>query len=288
MSAFLENDYIEVDVDLGGGVLWQLANRGGCQMMSYCIETPDDRLIVIDGGMMYSPDGQFLYDCLMRRGGKVDMWIITHAHEDHFGALSWMLQNIESFALEIDALYFTCPPPEWVKSRNEGNSFEELTAFLASLSKHGIGTKPFQTATTLICGGVSIEVLADGVQYERFDNINDTSAVLRVKFPNRDVLFLGDLGVEGGKLLLREIPEEKVRCDIVQMAHHGQNGVDRDFYTVVQPKICLYTAPIWLWDNDSGAGKDSGPWNTLKTRQWMQELGVELECPIAYGDYCFR
>lgn len=32
--------------------------------------------------------------------------------------------------------------------------------------------------------------------------------------------------------------------------------------------------PDWLWDNDSGAGKGSGPWKTLETRSWMEELGV--------------
>ena len=73
----------------------------------------------------------------------------------------------------------------------------------------------------------------------------------------------------------------------MQMAHHGQDGVDRDFYNIVKPKICLYTAPLWLWDNNSGGGKGSGPWKTLETRRWMEELGAEQSCPNAFGDYLF-
>lgn len=48
---------------------------------------------------------------------------------------------------------------------------------------------------------------------------------------------------EGGKDLPAGCDNSKLRCDIVRMAHHGQDGVDHSFYNVVQPKICLYMAP---------------------------------------------
>ena len=110
---------------------------------------------------------------------------------------------------------------------------------------------------------------------------------IAVYFPKRKVLFLGDLDVEGGKNLLSVCPHEKLRQDIVQMAHHGQNGADKEFYTHVMPKICLYCAPDWLWENDNGGGRDSGPWKTLETRAWMEELGALASFPHAYGDYLF-
>ena len=39
-----------VYVGLGGGCLWQLANREHPQTMSYILDTPDGKTIVIDGG----------------------------------------------------------------------------------------------------------------------------------------------------------------------------------------------------------------------------------------------
>ena len=90
----------------------------------------------------------------------------------------------------------------------------------------------------------------------------------------RTVLFVGDLGVEAGEALLRELPPEDIRAEVVQMAHHGQQGVTKAFYEAVAPRVCLWPTPDWLWDNDSGAGKGSGPWKTLETRSWMEELGV--------------
>lgn len=90
---------------------------------------------------------------------------------------------------------------------------------------------------------------------------------------------------EGGKDLPAGCDNSKLRCDIVRMAHHVQDGVDRSFYNVVQPKICLYTTPEWLWNNDSGSGMNSGPWKTLETRRRMRELGAQQSFPHAFGDY---
>lgn len=60
-----------------------------------------------------------------------------------------------------------------------------------------------------------------------------------------------------------------------QMSHHGHSGVSEAFYRPVAPKICLDTAPDWLWDNDQGDGLGSGPWKTMVTRGWMEKPGIE-------------
>ena len=117
--------------------------------------------------------------------------------------------------------------------------------------------------------------------------MNDSSIAIIAHFPRRDVLFLSDLEPAGGCDLISQCGEKKLRCDIVQMAHHGQNALQNDFYKLVQPKICLYTAPDWLWDNDPGTGFDTGIWKTVETRSWMRQLGVQASFPIAFGDYLF-
>jgi hypothetical protein len=59
------------------------------------------------------------------------------------------------------------------------------------------------------------------------------------------------------------------------MAHHGQFGVSREFYEYIKPRRCIWPSPQWLWDNDAGDGFDTGPWATVRTREWMDELGVK-------------
>jgi hypothetical protein len=62
----------------------------------------------------------------------------------------------------------------------------------------------------------------------------------------------------------------------VQMAHHGQAGVSREFYAAVQPRFAFWPTPLWLWDNNFGLrGPNTGTWKTLTVREWMKELGVE-------------
>ena len=275
----------KIDAGLGGGSVLQYANRDPWQSMGYLIKTPSGKTVVIDGGRLEGKDAMHLYSLLKGEGSCVDLWLMTHAHEDHFGALSWLMGNLCEFDIEIKDLRFNFPPLEWTKTVEDGTTFKPLSEFLSRLDSKGIAHKDFKTGDVLECGGLFVEVVFDGSGYEKRDNINDTSAIFRVKFPKNDVLFLGDLGWDAGDDLLRTIPHEKLRCDIVQMAHHGQNGVRRSFYEVVRPKIALYTAPGWLWENDSGAGRGSGPWKTLETRKWMDELGVEISCPHAYGDY---
>lgn len=85
---------------------------------------------------------------------------------------------------------------------------------------------------------------------------------------------LGDLGVEGGNELMSDCSLVDLQTDYMQMAHHGQCGVSKEFYDYIKPKKCIWPTPKWLWDNDNGGGINSGPWQTLKTRQWMEDLGV--------------
>ena len=94
---------------------------------------------------------------------------------------------------------------------------------------------------------------------------NDTSSFL----------ILGDLGTDGGAEVMRNCDLADLQTEYTQMAHHGQNGVTKDFYEYIKPKKCLWPTPGWLWDNNKdGNGYNTGPWNTLLTRAWMDELGV--------------
>lgn len=281
-----------VYLGLGGGSLLQLANREHPQTMSYILDTPDGKTIVIDGGWYGERyeglEAQDMYRLLSERGKRVDLWLITHAHIDHFGALRYLLKNVQPFDLDIRDLRFDFPPTEWIQGVENGSSFEPVCDFLSRVADAKIPVTKLTAGDVIGVGGITIEVLCDARNYAKYNSINDTSCALRVHFPKRDVLFLGDLGQERAANLLHECAHEKLRCDIVQMAHHGQNGADRAFYEVVQPKICLYTAPNWLWDNNAGNGFNTGPWKTVVTRGWMEELGVQVSLPHAYGDYLLK
>ena len=78
----------------------------------------------------------------------------------------------------------------------------------------------------------------------------------------------------------------RLKHDIVFLAHHGQNGVAKEFYAAVKPEVAIWPTPTWLWDNNNGGGLGSGPWLTNFVKCWMQELGVKKNY-LLVKDYLF-
>ncbi len=68
------------------------------------------------------------------------------------------------------------------------------------------------------------------------------------------LLFLGDLGREGGDKLLNGPYPKELNCDYLQVARHGQNGVRKDFYRSIKFRACLWSSPSWVYNNDAGEG----------------------------------
>lgn len=270
-----------LDVDLGGGSVLQYANRDPYQMMGYLLKTPEGKTIVIDGGRQEGADAAYLHELILKEGGRVDLWLITHAHDDHFSALSCILRDMDALDFEIGDMRLCFPPLEWLKTVENGQPYAPAVEFLEGLQKHGVSFGQLHRGDVIACGGLTIDVMHDCENYANYNCVNDTGAVLRVHYPHRDVLFLADIEVPAALELMENYPPEQLRCDIVQLAHHGQGGAHREFYEIVRPKIALYTAPDWLWTNRDG----NGPFKTLETREWMRELGVVLSCPHCHGDY---
>lgn len=267
--------------------LHMLGNQTTIQMMSFVVETEDGKLIVIDGGK--PGDAQHLLDTLRRLSGEekphVDAWFLTHNHIDHTGALVTLLRE-QKDAFEVDAYYYNFPSDQFLTKYEPGtaNEFAEFR----SVQKYMAG---------------KIETITQGDVYEfgpaRFDVlytpdpaftenvVNNSSSVLRMTLGGKTVLFLGDLGIEAGRKLL-SLHGSAIQSDYVQMAHHGQNGVEREVYEAAAPSACLWCAPDWLWDNNAGKGYNTHTWQTVIVRGWMEEMGVKTHYVIKDGDHAIE
>lgn len=280
----------EIFVDFGGGSLLQVANRSTCMMNSYFIKTPEGKTVIMDGGYYGPEDAEHLTGLIKEHGGIVDKWFITHAHSDHYGALSWMLEHSEKLDIEIKELYLSFPDIEWLAKAEDPAVRGLVETFYSGIEKHNLTVKPFIKNSFIECGGMTFEILNDIEGYEniKVNPINNTSIVIKAHFPKREVLFLADLGVEAGEAILCDKGEAAVSCDIVQMAHHGQQGVNKRFYEAVQPKLCLFPTTDWIWNNDFGNGPGTGPLKIDETRQWLDEIGAVAMCLGFMGDYLLK
>ena len=270
------------DAILGGATLTMFNSQSESQMLSIILQTSQGSLIVVDGGL--GADGDYLRSQIQARGGHVAAWLITHPHGDHAGALYKILQDEAAgyaSGITIDGIYYSFAAPEWytVHDPSEVTMAHSIIGTFAGLP----GTMLHQVTRgqTIQVDDVTIQVMND--RYELgSDKGNNAGIVYKAYVNGKSILFLGDMAEEGGNRLLAEVGAEGLKSDIVQMAHHGQNGVSEAVYQAISPSICLWPTPQWLWDN-SGAR-----YTIPSTKSWMSRLGVQYHYCMKDGDQVIR
>lgn len=263
--------------------LTQLSDHSSRQMMGYILKTRNDKIIVIDGGTI--DDTENLVNQIKKHGGKVDTWFFTHLHDDHLGAFSKIANNEK---IKIEKIYCSFNDYSWYEE-NEPARAEFSKQILEILKQDNIKEKVEEVKLNqnINIDDINIEIL--GIKNpEITENAgNEQSMVIKFDTGKTTFLVLGDTGIKSSEKLLNT-QKEKLKSDIVQMSHHGQNGATEELYKQINPTICMWPTPEWLWDNDSGNGKGSGIWKTLETRQWMEKLKVKKNYVEKDGDITIK
>ena len=240
---------------------------------SFILES-GDTLLVVDGG--FASEAPYMYEYLKKLGGHVSAWFLTHIHDDHVCCLCEILT--EHPDIKIDRICYNFPSDEFViryePDQGKITSEELLKVFYKAVSESGAEVVTVQTGDvySFDAGNVTVRVLRTPDESITANPINNSSAVFRFETDGKSIIFLGDLGAEGGKQLVNETRSELLHADYLQMAHHGQNGVLKECYAAIRPSYCLWATPSWLWDNVGAGGYDTGRYNTLVTRGWISEM----------------
>ncbi len=266
----------------GAGRLTMYANHeASSQLLSVIIENGEGGLIVVDGG--WTDNAEFLLNQIKQKGGHVQAWLITHPHSDHAGALADILYK-HSNEITIDGIYYSFLEDSWYqeKDANAAGMVSHLKGAFANISQDKLHGN-IVAGQVIDAGPAKIQVLNQAYNTSS-DFVNNSSVAYMVSLNGTNTVFLGDLAQAGGERLMSEHDLSALDCDIVQMSHHGQNGVGYEVYKALKPEICLWPTPQWLWDNDAGSGGGTGSWKTQETRNWMTRLGVKTYYCIKDGD----
>ena len=70
--------------------------------------------------------------------------------------------------------------------------------------------------------------------------------------------------------IISQFPED-IKCDYIQMGHHGNGGLSEAFYRLAAPRVAFFDAPEWLMNPEEG-----NSYTTLANRQLMESLGAEI------------
>ncbi len=252
-----------------GVYITQFGNSGHSQMMGYAVKTHGGKTILIDGGA--DDDAQNAIDFIEKSGGKVDYWFITHPHKDHASVIEDVIENTD---IEIDKILYTANETEWYEKYEPARA-NEAARFYKAINNERISKncREVTLGENFDIDNVKISILGVKNPEITANAFNNSSMVFKMSVNGKSILFLGDTGAESSEKLIDTYGAE-LASYAVQMAHHGQNGGTEELYRLVSPKICFWPTPDWLWENDSGSGKNTGPWKTLETRKWIEELGV--------------
>lgn len=252
--------------------IWQLEQFNFEVQMCYIIRTDDDKIIVIDGGMPTSFEKVTGY--LEQLGGRVHTWVITHPHIDHIGVLQEVINRKE---VQVDRILHSKLDDDW-SLQYEPRAHSLVSNYNKDINQSGVSVIDVKKGEVYAVGnGVDLKIIGVKNDSITVNAINNSSLVFKIESKSKSVLFLGDLGVEGGNELLRTEPPEALKADYVQMAHHGQAGVGLEFYRAVNPDYALWPTPKWLWENSAqGQGPGTGNFQIPEVREWMDnELNVK-------------
>ena len=240
---------------------------------SFILESGDARLMV-DGG--FPSETPYLYEYIKGLGGHITAWFVTHFHDDHMGAL-WTLLR-EHPDITVDGIYWHLPSDEFIIRHAPKQDFwtseEMLSGLRGVMAERGVKQVIVETGDVYSFdgGNATVRILHTPDETLVRNPINDSSIVFRFEADGKRILFLGDLGPEGGDQLLAEVDHDELKSDFVQMAHHGQGCVKKDCYEVIHPTYCLWPTPTWLWENLGPRGYDTGIFGTVITRGWISSL----------------
>ena len=235
--------------------------------MSYVIPLADGSFIVIDGGpadrevypkikkkgewiqqeARQSRDEEALYELLCQRtpeGKKprIAVWFMSHPHGDHTALACSFLKNYEG-KVDVETIAFnmphfeSCPCPYLpMGEKSCVVPFRERVTEL-----YGAKTMVLHAGQRIRLPGCEVEVLYTQEDYypASFASANHMSFAFFLKFEHRKIAILGDCEKQLCKAMA-DAYGNALKCDAVQVTHHGANGGDVDLYRYMDADICFW------------------------------------------------
>ena len=177
----------------------------------------DNNNILIDAGN--NNDGNKLVNYFKNSGiNKFNYVIGTHAHEDHIGGLSDIINNFK-----IDNFYM----PNVITTTK---TFEDT---LDALNNNNIRFETPRIGDKIDLGDMHFEILYVG---EDEDDLNNDSIVLKLTYKNIKLLFMGD----ATKSIEKELLNKDIESNILKVGHHGsKTSTSEEFINKVKPNYAI-------------------------------------------------
>lgn len=200
---------------------------------SILMQMPNGRTVLVDGGgRAYESGGDStgykVVEPYLRSQGinRIDILVLTHPHDDHLGGL---LPVVKDFSIGT------------VIDPGIPHASRTYIKFLSYIRSHHINyRKAVRGDAVDFHDGSRMEFLnpPSPLLSGTSDDVNNNSAVIRVRFGGHAILLCGDAGIEAEADILSQGTD--AASDVIKIGHHGSSTSSSDSWlSAVHPGIAV-------------------------------------------------
>jgi len=208
--------------------------HGACALM---VSPTGERIAMIDSGHNtatgFRPSA---FISLSLKRTTLDYLFITNADQDHLSDLEGLWES----GIDVRVAHRNRSPEASILrtiKEKQGELTNDVERFLKI---HAEYAGPVPVAFNEGMGGVEVVTFAN--TYPQFQDTNNLSQVVFIKYAGISFLFPGDLEKDGWRALLQnpKFVAELLTVDVLMASHHGRtNGYSEDAFKFCQPRVVV-------------------------------------------------
>jgi len=209
---------------------------------SILVVSPEGSTLLIDGGGAFEgfrgrpehlgpdPGEEAVSTYLWWRGfQKIDAVALTHAHQDHVGGLTAILQNFRVSRVIL----------------GRETAAPALTRLKQVAERLHVPVEHQRRGQSFLWDGVQMDFLWPEISPEEVapEAKNNDSLVIRLRYKDRTILLPGDAEKQVEYAMLAENDPGFLHADVLKVGHHGsKNSTMPEFLAAIAPQISIISA----------------------------------------------